>query len=125
MKINNITVKPPKFEEGKKQRKICGQNCRRKIFADYNFFRKFFFAFSLLQILGVLPLYYLASKIKFFFHFLQNPTANNQKPTLLGDLHGLWALIDMQLDDIRSTFAAIEKFRLASWDACRVSSNIF
>ncbi|CAK5054490.1 unnamed protein product [Meloidogyne enterolobii] len=54
-----------------------------------------------------------------------NPTANNPKPTLLGDLHGLWALIDMQLDGIRSTFAAIENFRKNGWDACRISSNIF
>uniref|UniRef100_A0A1I8BW65 Uncharacterized protein n=1 Tax=Meloidogyne hapla TaxID=6305 RepID=A0A1I8BW65_MELHA len=48
-----------------------------------------------------------------------NPIAN-QKPTLLDDLHGLWALIEMQLDDIRASFASIEKCRLNGWDSIRL-----
>ncbi|KAL3091372.1 hypothetical protein niasHS_007165 [Heterodera schachtii] len=38
-----------------------------------------------------------------------------QKVTKLNDLHALWVLIDMQLDDIRSIFNSIEQFRLRCW----------
>uniref|UniRef100_A0A914GXC6 Uncharacterized protein n=1 Tax=Globodera rostochiensis TaxID=31243 RepID=A0A914GXC6_GLORO len=50
-----------------------------------------------------------------------------QKVTKLNDLHGLWALIDMQLEDIRLCFDKIEQCRLRSWavpPADELSANL-
>ena len=44
-----------------------------------------------------------------------NPV-EGQKLTKLDDLHGLWALIEMSLQDIRACFDIVEKSRLNGWD---------
>jgi len=38
-----------------------------------------------------------------------------EKPTKLTDLHGLFSLVDMQLDDIKKCFDRIEKARINNW----------
>ncbi|KAI1717812.1 guanylate-kinase-associated protein (GKAP) protein [Ditylenchus destructor] len=47
-----------------------------------------------------------------------NPNAND-KVTTINDLHGLWSLVDMQLDDIRNCFKEVEKYRLTGWQSAK------
>jgi len=48
-------------------------------------------------------------------HHHLNPTPGDTRATRIDDLHGLWSLVEINLEDIRKHFDKVEASRLHNW----------
>lgn len=65
----------------------------------------------------------IISILFYYVVFFQNPRKDD-KVTNLDDLHGLWTLIDIQLNDIRQSFDQIDESRRAGWKEVEVKKPL-